>query len=812
VDKLRRDLRAALRWLVARPGFAVTAIACLALGIGASTGAFSLAQALVWRALPYPEPAQLARVWLEVRSLNRTRLELSGAELLDVRARSKAFSQVGGLRAAFVNHTDGDTPRRLLVARASAGLFTTLGAMPLLGRVFTADEDRAGTERVVILAETYWRNQLGADPDVLGRKLTLDGAPATVVGVLPERFGNGFPEPFQLYLPLALDPQRLPERGLRALTVVARLAPGTSLASAEAELARRMADFAREHPDVYPERAGYGLRASPLVDEVVGGARRKLGILSALVALVLGIAVGNVANLLLARASTRAGEIAIRTSIGGERGDLLRQFLAEALVLTSIAAALGLGLAWAGLRLLARLPGTGIVGLGQVQLDLPLVAFAVALSAVVAGLLALAPFWRLRKPDLAAMFKQGETAKSSAGGGTRRLQQLLVTSQVALACLALVLAGLMLRSFQALKAVPLGFDPAHTLTFNLFLSPNKYPERHLYETFYDQLRERLRQLPGVTAVATVNELPLGLRRFAVDTDFEGHPLGPGETAPMVDWRPASPDYFKAQGIPLVEGRDFTESDEANGEQVAIVSQTVARRYWPGSGALGKQLKLTGRPGGVARWLRIVGVVGDVRTNGIEVDAPMQVYTPYPQAAFPSFAVVLRTARAPNELAGAVRQAVAALDREQPIENLRSMEDVLSGHLAERRTHALLLTVFALAALSLVAVGVHGLMSFLVGQRRSEIGVRMALGAERPQVTRLVLGQVLTLTGWGLALGLGLALLAGRLLAGELFGVPSWDPATLLGVAVLLVALSALAAWQPVRSALATDPINALRRA
>ncbi|HEX4953512.1 MAG TPA: ABC transporter permease [Thermoanaerobaculia bacterium] len=812
METFRRDLVAAWRWLVARPGFAVTAVVCLALGIGANTAAFSLNRALLWRALPYREPERLVMVWTEIRSLNRHRQPASAAEFLDVAGRARSLSAVGAVRVTYVNQTGGDVPRRLLAARASASLFSVLGAEPLLGRAFTAEEDRTGGEKVVVIAESFWRGPLGADPGVLGKTLTLDGAPTTVIGVMPARFQTGFAERFELFLPIAIDPQRLPERGLRGLSLFGRLAPAATVSSARTEMAAIAAELIREHPDYYPAKAGFGLNLVPLTEEVIGGLGKKLGLLSALVALVLVIAVGNVANLLLARASSRHREVAIRTALGSERGDLLRQFLAEGLLLTCFGLVAGVGVAYLGLSLLTRLPGTGIRRLDEVAIDPLVLAFTLLLSLAVAVALAFAPFWRLRKPDLAAMFKEGDTSKASAGAGARRLQGALVTAEVALATVVLIATGLTIRSFLTLQSVPAGFDPSSTLTFNVFLSPNKYPERHLYQGFYDQLRERLATLPGVRSVATVQELPLGSRRFAVEAEFEGHTLAAGEPMPMVDWRPASPGYFQTQGVPLIEGRDFADSDDARGEQVAIISQSVARRFWPGASALGKQVRLTGRPGGVARWLSVVGVVGDVHALGLDVDAPLQVYTPFPQATFPSMAVVLRTEGNPSSLARGVREAVAAIDRDQPIESLRSMDEVVAAHLADKRTYVVLLSTFAAVALLLVAIGVHGLMSYVVGERRAELGVRIALGAERSSVFRLVLAQVLRFTAVGLAIGLALALLGGRLLSSQLYGVAASDPATLIGVTLLLLALGCLAAWLPARAALSIDPANALRRA
>ncbi|HRC84707.1 MAG TPA: ABC transporter permease [Thermoanaerobaculia bacterium] len=811
---MRRDVRSAIRWLATSPGFALTAILCLALGIGANTAAFSLTRAVLWQSLPFAHSDRVVVLFTESKATGKSNQPSSGLEFLDYQKRFTRIRPVAAVRTSYVNFTGTDQPRRLLVARASASLFSVVAVEPLLGRFFAEAEDRVGVERVVVLSETFWRNQLGGDPGVVGKKLGLDGAPATVIGVAPKAFSQGLTDRFELFLPLALDVSKLPDRGQRALTVLGLLTPGTSLGAAQAEMNRVAAEFGREHPDFYPANAGWGIRLVPLAKQLVGDFDTKLVLLLAIVGLVLAIACGNVANLLLARSSTRHREVAIRVALGSERGDLVRQLLVEGTLLALAGAVVGLALAFVGLRFLTSSKGLAIPRLESVAIDPVVLAFTLLISLLIGALFGLAPFLLLRRPDLAAMFKEGDGGKSSAGPAARLAQKVLLIGQVALATAVLITSGLLVRSFLRLQQSANGFDPRNTLTYSLFLSPNKYPERHLYTGFYHQVLERMRALPGVRAAGVVYELPLGARRFAVETEFEGYEIKPGEPFPMTDWRPASPGYFKAQGISLVAGRDLEESDDEKGEQVAVVSQETARRFWPGQEALGKKLRLIGRPGGaaVAQWLRVVGVVADVRTLGLDREAPATIYTPYPQATFPAFSVVLRTEGKPEGLASAVRQAVASIDHDQPIEDLASMESKVNQHLAGRRTYVWLMGLFALVALTLVAIGVHGLMAFLVSQRRSEIGIRMALGSERKAVFQLVLRQVLSLAGWGVALGILLALLASRWITSQLYGVGSFDLLTFVAVPALLLALATLSTLLPARAALSVNPVSALRRA
>ncbi len=806
-----RDLRKSLRRLGKHPRVAIAVVVCLALGIGANTAVFSLIDGVLLRDLPFRDPERVMTIWERMGSLDSERQPVSGAEFLDLRDLSRSFAGLGAFRSSFLNSTGLDRPERLLAAQASASLFTVLGVRPVLGRTFTEEEDQEGRNRVVVLSYGIWRQRFGGDAGVVGRRIRLNDLPYTVVGVLPAGFGLGPGEPFQIWVPLALDRAHLHPRDYRDLSVLGRLAPGVGPAAAQTELDALARRFAREYPDLYPAKSGFELRLVPITEVVVGDVGSKLIALFGLAALVLVIACVNVINLTLAQAVVRRGELAVRAALGATRGDLIRGLLGESLLLAAVGGGAGLLLAWWGVRAFTRINPGAIPRLDEVSVDLRVLAFTAAVSLVVGIAAGLVPALRASRPDLQTTFKEGDEARASEASGGRRLRGALVLGEVAIATLALVGAGLMIRSYLELRQVSPGFDAHDVLTFEVFLSPSKYPERHLYVGFYQELLGRLRAIPGVEGAGTVNELPLGSRRFAVETDFEGYTLEPGEATPTVDWRPASPGYFAAMDVPLLAGRTFRETDDAEGAPVAVVDQDLAQRFWPGQNPIGKRLKLSGRPGNVARWRTVVGVVGNIKALGLEVPAPEHVYTPYPQVPFPFFAVAIEARGDPSRLVGDVRNAVWSIDPDQPIQGPRPMQAILEESMAGRRSFAWLMGAFGLVALALVAVGVYGVVAYSVTQRSGEIGIRLALGAERWSIVRMVVGQSLGMAAAGIALGALAALGSSRLVSGLLFGVSSRDPVTFAVVVLLLLGLALTAAYQPTLRALKTDPVSALRQ-
>jgi putative ABC transport system permease protein len=801
----------AAKALLRQPMLVGVAVVCLALGIGAASAVFSLVEGILLRDLPFPEPDRLGVIWNQMPALDLLRQPSSALELLDYRDRTEAFEAIGAVRSSYENLTGHDRPERLLAARATSSLFAVLDVGAELGRTFTPEEDHAGADRVAVLSHGLWRRLFAADPDVVGRTLLLNGVPHTIVGVMPAGFHLDLAETYDLWLPLALDLDQLPPRAFRALTVVGRLAEGVPKEGAQAQLDNLARRLGEEHPDVYPAGSGFTLRFVPLSEVVVGDVNRVLLVVSVLVALVLLVACTNAANLLLARSIVRQPELALRVALGARRQDLIGRMLAESVLAAAAAGLLGLALAYAGVRLLVALNPEALPRLDEVGIDGGVLAFTLGVSLLVGLAVGLLPALRSSRPDLQATFKEANETKTTAGARGMRLRGALVVAEVAVATLVLVGAGLMIRSFQELRRVDPGFDARGVLTFHVFLSPNKYPERHLYTGFYHDLLRRVRALPGVTAAGAVNELPLGSRRFAVETELEGYQRAPGEPQPLVDWRPASPGYFETLRIPILSGRGFDARDDADGPPVAVVDRALARRFWPGQDPVGKQLKLVGRPGNVAVWRRVVGMVGEVKALGLEQPPQGHVYTPYDQATFPFFAVVVRTQGDPARLAGDVRRAVWSVDREQPVESVLTMEEIVAASLASQASLAYLVGIFGGVALILVASGVYAVVAYSVAQRTREIGIRLALGARRAGVVRMVVGQSVALTGLGVAMGFLAALASSHAASGVLYEVSARDPLTFAATALVLLGIAVVAAYQPARRALRVDPVEALRR-
>lgn len=807
-----RDLKTAARSLFRRPLSVGVVVLCLALGIGATSAVFSLVEGILLRDLPFRQPERLVVLWNQMPALDLLRQPSSARELLDYQDRTGAFDTVGGFRTSYENLTGLDRPERLLAARATASLFEALGVGAAIGRTFDPGEDRAGADRVVVLSDALWHRLFAGDPEAVGRSILLNGEPHSVIGVMPADFRLGLGEHYDLWLPLALDLDQLPPRAFRALTVVGRLAEGVTLAGAQAEvdnLARRLAE---EHPDSYPAGSGFTLRLVPIAEVVIGDVDRTLLVVSVLVALVLLVACVNAANLLLARAVVRQPELALRVALGARQRDLVGRMLVESLLIAAVAGLLGTALAYGGVRLLILLDAGALPRLDQVSVDAGVLAFTFGVSLLVGLAVGLVPALRGSRPDLQATFKEASEVKSTAGGRGARLRSALVVAEVAVATLVLVGAGLMIRSFHQLQRVDPGFDASGVLTFRIFLSPDKYPERHLYSGFQHRLLDRVRALPGVTAAGAVNELPFGSRRFAVETELEGHQRGTGEPLPLVDWRPASPGYFETMGIPVLSGRGFDSRDGADGAPVAVVDRVLAERFWPGQDPVGKRLELVGRPGDVSVPRRVVGLVGEVKALGLEQPPQGHVYTPYDQATFPFFAVVLRTEEDPAGLAGGVRRAVWSIDRDQPVDSVETMEAVVARSLSSQASLAYLVGIFGGVALILVASGVYAVVAYSVVQRTREIGIRLALGAARGGVARMVVRQSLVLVGLGLGLGFAAAIASSHAASGVLFEVSARDPLTFLATALLLLGLGVAAAYQPARRALRVDPVEALRRA
>lgn len=811
MEGLRRDVRYAVRSLRRSRGFTLAALTCVALAIGANAAVFSVVRAVLLEPLPYAQPHRLVMLWGHVPGEENDELPASGAEFLDYRERLESFETVAAIVNRYVNLTGDGEPRRLTAARVSHTFFPMLGVQAEIGRTFLPEEDRRGNEKVVVLSNGLWRQRFGGDQDVVGRKILLSDEPFTVVGVMPASFDFRF-ELFEhdLWIPIAIDWEALPPRDFRGLRVLGRLAPGASLERARSEAEALAASFGREHPDVYPPSDGWRLRVVPLLDQVVGDVRPALVVLLGMVGLVLLIACANVANLFLARAAERRKEIAIRTSIGAERWELVRQSLVESVLLALAGAAVGLLLAAWGLAVLQAMDPDELPRLAEVSIDGGVLLFTLAVALVAGLLFGLVPAIRASRPDLQSTLKEGGKT-DDVGGGAARLRKVLVAGEIALALLVLVSAGLMLRSLDRLQAESPGFEADGVLTADLYLSPTQHAPGPASIAYGERLLERIREVPGVAAAGAVTGLPLSNVTFMVPTEVEGDVRGAERALPSFDWRPITPGYLESVGVPLAAGRAFDSRDHAEARPVAIVSRDLAERYWPGQDPLGKRVKLTvGQPNG-PEWRTVVGVAGHVKAVSLEGESPEQVYTPVAQSPTPFFAVAVRTDGSdPMAVAPAVREAIWSVDRDQPIENLRPMSEALDRATAGRRAYAFLITVFAVVALVLAVVGVYGVMAYSVAQRTTEIGLRMALGAEPWDVLRLVVRQGLALAAAGLAVGLLVSFWSGRFLSGLLYQVSARDPVTYATVAVALGLLALVATVVPARRATRVDPIASLR--
>ena len=806
MEKLLRDLRFAVRMLAKNPGSTVAAVLCLALAIGATTAVFSFENAVLLRGLPYRDPGRIFIVWNQFLANDDPKEVQSIPEFLDLREQAKSLAEVATTHPALFNLTGDGDPELLVGVRVSPNLFRLLGVKPGLGRWFLPEEEQPGRDQVVVLSNELWRRHFGSDPRVIGRKVVIDGQPYTVVGVTAEGFyfrrkGR------DLWLPLTIDRAAQPKRDSRSYETYARPRDGVTPAAAQAELDGIARRFERDWPDLYAPNSGYGLKLASYRDEIIGDSRPALLLLGAAVALVLLIACANVANLLLARATIRNREVAVRIAFGAGRATLLRQFLVESLLLSLAGGAVGLLLASWGVRLTARLNIAKLPRLDEVSIDANVLLFTLLISVATGLLFGFAPALQAFRGDHLHSLKQG--GRGGSEGGERQLaRRLLVVLEVAVALMVLVGAGLMVQSFLQMARLNPGFNPHNVLTLELFLPKAKYPDKSQWVTFFDRLQQRLTALPGVTAAATVNAVPLGKVQEVGDVQIEGLAVKPGQPLPQAGWRVCSPDYFHTMGTPLIEGRFFNDTDTDKSQPVAIVDRRMAKRYWPGASPIGKRLKMVGNDS-AGEWRTVVGVVADVKHVSFDADSPEQVYAPFRQYPQIFEYVVARTAGDPGALATTARQAVRDVDRNQAVFRVETMDEKVALTTAWRRFYTALLGSFAVIALVLAMIGVYGVTAFSVAQRRREIGIRMALGARRGSVLGLVLGQALLLAGLGVAFGIAAAMGLARIASSLLFGVGATDLLSFAGGAALLVVMTLLASYLPARKASRLDPVLAL---
>ncbi len=804
-----RDLRFAVRGLARKPGFAAAAILCLALGIGANTAIFSFVNAILLEPLPFPEPDRLVYLWQQFLADGQERVPVSGQEFLDYSDRNEAFSTLIALFRQEYNVTGSGEAELADGLRASSGVFAMLGVQPALGRVFSADEDRFGKHFVILLTDEMWHRRFGARPDVLGEKLLLDGAPYTIIGVLPRGF-RPLRVKVDFWVPLAMNLDRLPPRDARGLMVLGRLRPGVTLEQAGENVSKVARGFAEEHPDLYPAASGWGIRLLRMGDQLTGNVRPALLALFVAALGVLVIACINVANLLLARAVVRGREMALRMGLGAGRRALLSQLFAEGLVLSLAGAALGLLFAYWGIGVLVANAPARIPLLDRVGIDRMVLLFALS-SALTTGIVfGFAPILRVLYTDLAGALRAGSGA-TGAGRGRRGPRHALIVAEVALTTLVLIGAALTTRSLLALEQVDPGFRADQVLTLKLHLAKGPQMTRAKVTAKQRALVERLREIPGVVVAGGVSDLPIAggsdERGFLIR---EGVVPVPGEVRPEVCWRAATAKYFETMGIPLRSGRGLSDSDSASAEPVAVIDELLARQFWPGMDPLGKRLRLLGTPYVSEEMRTVVGVVGAIRPLSLAEDARPVIYLAQEQVAFPGLWLTARTVGKPASLASTVHKALREVDPEQAIPDVVPMLDRLDQTLAQPRFVALLFVLFGGLALCLALLGVYGVLAYGVAQRTVEIAVRTAVGATPRQVLALVLGEGLRLAGLGALLGVLGAFAAGRLVERLLYGVETYDLATYLAVPTVILATAVLAALIPAWRATRVAPTLALR--
>ncbi len=797
------DFRFAVRSLARRPGFAVVVVATLALGIGAVTAIFSVVDALLVRPLPYQNPEELVAVWERNASRNRDVNTVAVPNFLAWKASSNSFADLAAAYPAGVTLTGAGEPERVEAAWVTPSLPGLLGIEPLLGRFFTPEEVQAGDRRVALLGHGLWQRRFGGAADVVGRSLRISGEEHVVVGVMPRGFalpdmleGFGALDEAEIYLPLTLEN----EYSGRFLLVLGRLAPDVGLAAARTEMAVLAGRLAEEHE--YND--GWDANLVPLHEQLVGGERRALLVLFGAVGLVLLIACVNVANLLLARATARQREIAVRTSLGATRGRLVSQLLTESLLLSAAGGVAGVLLAIWGVEALLALAPEALPRFAEIGIDRRVLFFAAAASLVSTFVFGLFPAFRATRGQLQEALREGERGGTSLG--SQRLRGGLVIVEVALALMLLVGSGLLIRSFSRLIDVDPGFRAGDLASFRIALPSSDYSESERVVAFYRELLSRVETMPGVESAGAAMTQPFD--GIGIGTSFfvDGPDPGMGKR-PVADIRPVTPGYFKALGISLLQGRDFAAEDGAEVSRKAIVSEALVREFWPDGKALGKRVSVN--LDGLLPY-EVVGVVSDVRHMGLDTTPRSMIYIPHAQFPVSTMTVVARTSSALTPFAAAVREAVAELDKSLPVYRVRTMDELVASSVSEERFQATLLTVFAAVALALAAVGLYGLLAFAVGQRTCEIGVRLALGARRGQVLGLVVRRALALTLAGLALGLLASFAFSRVLESLLFEVSATDPWTYGVVAGVLLAVALAASVVPARRASRIDPITALR--
>ena len=810
METLFKDVRHGIRSLLKHPGFTTIAVVTLALGIGANTAIFSVINAVLLRPLPYHEPDRLVTIWEEMPQRGMYEIPVSFANLRDWVDQTKTLDQISSYTFTNLNLSGVGEPARLGAVRSSANLFSLVGAAPLLGRLFLPEEDKEGANRVVILGHALWQSRFGSDSAIIGRSLTLDNQKHTVVGVMPSGFqfpvgfgylGKVLNDPIDLYVPLAATGKEL-GRGHYSFFAMGRLKPGITIDQARAEMTTIEGRLEQQYPDT---NTGIGIKLVPTQEQTVKAIRPALLVLLGAVAFLLLIACANIANLMLARGASRQKELAIRAALGASRLRVVRLLLSESLMLSLAGGCLGLLLAVWGTNALVALAPDNIPRLNEVGVDARVFGFTLAVSLVTGIVFGLVPALHAAKPDLNEALKEGLRGSMGSASG-KRTRSVLVVVEVALSLVLIIGAGLMIKSFLRLQQMNIGFNPDHVLAVSVSLPSSRYPEDRQQVAFFQEALERLQSLPGIQSAGATTGLPLTLDIHGSDFRIEGHPEPEAGKEMIINTRSVSPGYFRTLGISLIKGRDFSDRDKSEAPAAAIINDELARIYFPGEDPIGKRISFDDRQS----WISIVGIIGDVKQLGLDSSAKPEVYFPYLQVVAPEMSLVIRTSSNPLSLAAALKSQIQVIDKDLPIDDAKTMQQLLAESSSGRRFNMLLLSVFAAVALVLAIVGIYGVMSYTVARRTHEIGIRVAVGAQPLDVFRMVIGQGMKLAIIGVACGLVGAFGLTRLMTTMLFGVEPTDPATFVSIAVLLTGVTLVACYIPARRATKVDPLVALR--
>ena len=813
MERLWQDLQYSFRTLWKKPSFTIVAIVTLALGIGANAAIFSMVNGMLFRSLPYPKADRLVMVWETNQRRKWDMMYPSFPNFADWRDQNTVFEDMAAYVTLGVNFTNGDQPERVFGAAGSASLFKMLDAQPILGRTVTPDDDKPGAEPTILLSYGLWQ-RLNSDPNIVGKTVEVQGVKHTVLGVMPQGFE--FPPQFrdqdqlqpkiEMWGPMRADPNNREGRGSHSIYTIALLKPGVSLEQARAEMTSIAARLAQEYPGNNKDSS---VRLIPLNEQVVGDVKPVLLVLLGVVAFVLLIACANVANLLLARATSRQKEIAVRVAMGASRGRIVRQLLTESLLLSIISGGVGLLLAIAGVKLLVALsPDPRMAAVG---VNLKILGVTMLVSVITGVLFGLAPSVLASQVDPNKTLK--ESTLANVGGTRHRLRKLLAVSEIALALVLLVGAGMMIRTFIKMQNTNLGFSTDNVTTMRIATTGTQYAESFRSAAFFQQLIERLKAIPGTQAVGVTNVLPLS-GEFGNSFKIEGGPRPQGEIR-QAEYRAISADYFRAMGIPLQKGRVFTERDTKDAPGAVIVNETFANRYFPNEDALGKRLHIDTQVelatyGGKTIPREIVGVVGDLKNSVTQTRTKPEMYVPYLQNPHRTMTVVMSNSSDQASLASSVRSEVRNLDANLPVFNIKTMAQLRDEQVAQQRFFTLLLSMFAAVALVLAIVGIYGVLAYSVSQRTREIGIRMALGAHPSDVLKMVLKQGMWLVSIGLFIGLAAAIVLTRVVYNMVYGAGGADVVTFVGVSLVMILAALSACYISARKATKVDPLKALQ--